>query len=163
MAPGHHHRRQRRRRAGPATALVVRRQRRHSGGVEPGAAVVRCRGALSRLLPVGRRRHVDAHGRAARLRASQSQPVPHQYGQHGLHRLPHLSRRAGGESANRRHLCLDRGPEQPGPGAVAGRVRHQRRRVRQPHHHFCQAMEHGCARNQHPAGSRRPSPTELTT
>ena len=35
---------------------------------------------------------------------------PTNFGQARLHRLPHLSGRAGGESANRRHVCVDRRP-----------------------------------------------------
>ena len=46
--------------------------------------------------------------------------------------LPDLSRNAGGESADRRHLCLDGGRRQPGPGNVAGPVRGERGRLRQP-------------------------------
>ena len=49
--------------------------------------------------------------------------VPHQPRGGRLHRLPHFSRRAGRESCNRRHLCVDSGPEQPGPGVVAGSMR----------------------------------------
>ena len=52
--------------------------------------------------------------------------VPHQPRQHRLARLPHLSRNAGRESADRRHLCLDGGRVQPGPGTVAGPVRGER-------------------------------------
>jgi hypothetical protein len=104
---------------GPNDAFVgSRRQCGHLGGVEPGAAVVCGGGALPRLLPVGGRHHLDADGRAARLRPD-GHVLPHQYGLHGLDRLPHLSRRAGGESADRRYLCLDGGHLQPGYRPVA--------------------------------------------
>jgi hypothetical protein len=55
--------------------------------------------------------------RAARLRPGGfGGALSHQSRRHGLARLPHLSRNAGGESADRRHLCLDGGRVQPGPG-----------------------------------------------
>ena len=47
-------------------------------------------------------------------------------------RVPHLPRRAGGESAHRRHLCLDSGRQQPGSGPLAGRVLAELGRVQQP-------------------------------
>ena len=53
--------------------------------------------------------------------------------------------------------------EQPGPGTVAGSVRDQRRRLQQPDHHLCPAMEHGGAGDQHPRRSRRRLPTATTT
>ena len=71
---------------------------------------------------------------------------------HGVDRLPHLSRRAGGESADRRHLCLDGGRVQPGPGNLAGPVRGERRRLHQPDDHLCPAVEHGGAGDEHRAG-----------
>ena len=89
--------------------------------------------------------------------------LPHQSGQHGLDRLPHLSRRAGGESANRRYLCLDGGRQQPGPGAVAGSVRDQRAAAaatrRSP------SPSNGARRRSKRARSRarRPSRTATTT
>ena len=64
LEPGHHHRRRRAATCrGRTTPSRAGRQRGHRGGMEPGAAVVYGGGALSRLLPVGRRRDLDAHDR----------------------------------------------------------------------------------------------------
>jgi hypothetical protein len=45
--------------------------------------------------------------------------------------LPDLSRNAGGESFDGRHVCLDGRPQRPGPGVVAGPVRDCGRGVQQ--------------------------------
>ena len=161
VASGHHHRRQRQRRAGRRSIRFSgRRQRGHVGGLEPGAPVVHGRGALSRLLPVRRRHHLDAAGRISRAPDS-PRLCPTNTGSTGR-RLPHLSRRAGRQSLNPATPLPGPSTRQSGPGAVAGQVRHQRRRLQQLHHHLCQqwnttALETSTLRE------RRPSPMATTT
>ena len=84
----------------------AQRQRGHVRGLEPCATAVHRRRPLSRLLPVRRRHHLDAHGRQPGAGSPRcfAPPTPASR----LHGLPHLSRRAGRQSPNRRHLCLDR-------------------------------------------------------
>ena len=97
------------------------RQCGYFGGVESGAATVCGGGALPRLLPVGGRHHLDADDDSAgRGLDGEFGALSHQYRLDRIARLPHLSRHAGGESPDRRHLCLDGGRVQPGPGTLAG-------------------------------------------
>ena len=58
--------------------------------------------------------------------------------------MSNLSRCAGGQSANRRHVCVDRRPERSGPGLVAGSMRDQQRDLQQSGHHLRHPVEH-CA------------------
>ncbi len=92
-----------------------------------------------------------------------TQEVPNELRDQRLHRLPYLSRRAGRESANRRHVCLDGGFEQPGPGTVAGSVRDQRRQLHATRQ--SRLPSNGILRRLKPAPSkaRRRLPTETTT
>ncbi len=79
----------------------------YGGGLESCSQNIHRRGSISRLLPIERRDHVDAHGRAARQRAHCAD-VPHQPRSNRLCGMPHLSRRTRHQPADRRYFS--RGP-----------------------------------------------------
>ena len=78
--------------------------------------------------------------------------LPQQYRRHRFNRVSHLSRLARSRSLLRRHLCLDRRREQPGPGPLAGSVQPQRQCMQQPDPYLRQTMEHRRAPDQHSPG-----------
>ncbi len=127
------------------------RQCRHIGGVESGAAVVYGGGALSRLLPVGRRHHLDAHGRAARRRADHA-AVPHQSGGTGSIACPIFrgTLAVNPQTGDTFAWTVDLNNQDQGlwqdQCAISGGA------CSEPHRHFCQAVEHGGSRDQYPRG-----------
>ena len=117
--------------AGPAeTNLVAEWQRRDRRGLEPGAAAFYRRSALSRLLPVDRWHDLDANDSAARSGLT-TMMCPTNAGTSGSIACPIYRGALAVNPQYRRHVCLDGGPEQPGPGTVAGSVRDQQRDVHQ--------------------------------
>jgi hypothetical protein len=115
-----------------------RRQCRNGGGVEPGAAAFCGCCAVSWVLPVRGRDDLDADGGAARRRADRA-GVPHNSGQTGSMDCP-IFRGALAVNPLTGDTFAWTVDVKPGPGAVAGCVRSQQRRMRQCEHHLCAAL-----------------------
>ena len=106
------------------------------------------RGSFSRLLPVERRNHVDAHDSTAGQR-THCADVPHQPWSNRLYGMPHLSRRTRRQSAHRRYLRVDHRPQQSGSRPVAGFMLPLQWSLQQPNGCLFATMEHCVARDQH--------------
>ncbi len=108
-------------------------------------------------------RDVDAARRTTGC-GSHVRSLPGQSRDDWIARLSDFSRNTCRESSDGRHVCLDGGRQQSGPGDLAGSVRTQWRRLLKPEHHIRQAMEHVGAGDERSATWARPqSKTAITT
>ena len=121
---GDDHRRRRERSAGAGRRLLIRMGMRRPRwfGIRYGSCLSR---RCATTATTSRRTGLRGRGwrRSPGRDCWRARIFARRYGRYRIDGLPDLSRDSGGESRDRRHLCLDGGCVQPGSGDLAGPVR----------------------------------------